>query len=107
MPLIRGRRIALPLEHMPQMPAAIRAHNLRPHHAKRRILMPHDGARHRVEKGGPAAAGLEFLLRRVERRVAAGARVDARGGGVLVVFAAVGGFGALGAEDAELLCFVG
>ncbi len=38
----------------------------------------------------------------VERRVASGAGVDARGGHVFVVGAGVGGFGAFFAEDAEL-----
>ena len=42
----------------------------------------------------------------VERRVAAGAGVDAGGGRVLVEGAGEGRLGALFAEDAELLCRV-
>lgn len=65
--------------------------------------MAHDGARDAVEVGGPAAAALELVVRLVQRRVAAGARVDARVRVVLVVGAAAGRLRALFAEDAELV----
>jgi len=104
MPLIRRRRIPLPLNHMPQMPTAITTHNLRPLHPKRAVRVPGHGARHGVEEGRPAAAGLELVARVVEGCLAACAGVDARCGGVLVVFAGVGRFGAFFADYAELLC---
>lgn len=77
MPLIRRRLIPLPLEHMPQMPSAIITHNLRPFHPKRTVGEPLHGARDRVKVCGPATAGLKFMVGFVERRVAAGAGVDA------------------------------
>jgi hypothetical protein len=57
-----------------------------------------------VEVCGPATAALEFVSCAVEGRVAGGAGVDACGWHVGIVFAGVGGFGAFGAEDAELFC---
>lgn len=85
------------------MPSAIRTHNLRPLHAERAIHVPRHSTRDGIEERRPAAARLELLVRLVERSVAAGAGVDARGGHVLVIFARVGSFGALLAKDAELL----
>jgi hypothetical protein len=84
------------------MPAAIAAHNFRALHAKRTVDIPRDGARERVEKRRPAAAGLELVGRFVERSGAAGAGVDAGGGHVFVIYASVGCFGPFLAEDAEL-----
>ena len=66
--------------------------------------MPDYSARHRIKERRPPAPGLELVLCRVERRVAGGAVVAARGGRVLVVFAGAGRFGALLANDAELFC---
>lgn len=68
--------------------------------------MPGDRAWDAIEIGGPSAAGLEFVRRSVQRRIAAGAGVDAAGGHVLVVDAGVGGFRTLFAEDAELFCMM-
>ncbi len=85
------------------MASAIRAHNLDALHAERAVRMPRHGARQRVEEGRPAAAGLELVVRAVQRRVAARAGVDAGRGHVLVVFADIGRFGALLTQDAELL----
>lgn len=65
--------------------------------------MPLHRSRDGVEVGRPAAAALELVRGRVERRVAGGAVVGAGGGEVLVVLAGVGCFGALFADDAELL----
>ena len=104
MPLIRRRRIPLPLEHMPQMPSALTAHNLRARHAERTIGVPGHGAGDVVKVGGPAAAGLELVVGFVEGGAAAGAAVDARRGHVFVVGSGEGGFGAFFAEDAELVC---
>ena len=104
MPLIRRRRIPLPLEHMTQMASTVCTHNLRPLHPERLIRMSRHGTRDRIVEGRPSAAGLEFLLGGVEGRGTAGAGVGPRGRGVFVVFACVGGFGAFFAEDAELFC---
>lgn len=101
--LIRRRRIPLPLEHMSQVPSAIATHNLRSGHPERAIRVPRHRAWDAVEIGRPTAAGLELVGRFVQRRVAAGTGVDAVGGHVLVIDTGVGGFGALSAEDAELL----
>jgi hypothetical protein len=102
MPLIRGRRVPLTLKHMSQMASTVTTHNLRSFHPKRPVRVPRHGSRDGVEEGGPAAAGLEFLVRGVQRCVAAGAGVDALVRVVLVELAGEGGFGALFAEDAEL-----
>lgn len=103
MPLIRRRRVPLPLEHMPQMAPAVAAHDLSAGHAEGAVGVADDGAGDAVEVGGPAAAGLELVGGAVERGGAGGAGVGAGGGGVLVVGAGEGGLGALFAEDAELL----
>ena len=58
-----------------------------------------------VEEGRPATARFEFVGGFVERCIAAHAGVDARAGSrgvVLVVFAGVGCFCTLFADDAEL-----
>lgn len=107
MPLVRRRVIALPLEHMAQMPPAVGAHDLGAHHAVGAVLVPRHRAGDAVEVGRPAAPGRELVPRRVQRRVAPRARVHPGAGRVLVVGAAAGGFGALFAEDAELSCFWG
>lgn len=86
------------------MAATVTTHDLSPGHAERVIRVPGDGAGDGVEEGGPAAAALELVVCLVERRGAAGAGVDAAGGGVFVVFAREGRFGAFFAEDAELFC---
>lgn len=106
MPLILLPPEPLPLEHMPQVPPAVRARNLRPHHAQRAVLEALHRAGERLEVGGPPAVRVELLRGLVQRRGAAGAGVGAGGGVVLVVVAGAGGLGALLAEDAELLCAV-
>lgn len=105
MPLIRRRRVPLPLKHMPQMPSTVITDNLRPHHPKRTILVPLHRAGDRVEVRRPAAPGLELVRGFVEGCVAAGAGVYALFWVVGVVFACVGWFGAFLAEDSEL-CFL-
>jgi hypothetical protein len=106
MPLVLGVSKALALEDVPKMSAAVVAHNLRPHHAHCAIGPLAHSARHSVPEGGPAAARVEFVVRLVERRLAAAARVDTGVGVVLVEGAGPGRLGALLAEDAELLCEV-
>ena len=64
--------------------------------------MSRDRAWYRVEICRPAAAGFEFMGRRVERGVAAGASIDTAAGHVLVVRTGIGGFGTLLTKDTEL-----
>lgn len=104
MPLVRGRLKPLAREDVAQVAATIGAHDFRPRHAEGAVLDALHGARDAVEVGRPAAAGLKLCVGRVQRRVAGGAGVDALARVVLVVDARAGGFGALLAEDAELLC---
>jgi hypothetical protein len=106
MPLILWIAKLLALEDMPQMPTAVIAHNLRPHHAHSRVRPLSDRAGHGVPECGPAAARVELVVGLVQWRVAAGARVDAGVGVVLVEFAGAGGLGAFFAQDAELLWVV-
>lgn len=87
---------------MAEVPPAVAAHDLGPGHAERAVLVPRHGARDAVEIGRPAAARVELVRGLVQRRMTAGAGVDARRGVVLVELAGAGGFGALFAEDAEL-----
>jgi hypothetical protein len=103
MPLVLGVSKALALENMPEMSAAVVAHNLRPHHAHCAIGPLANSARHSVPEGGPAAARVEFVVCLVERCLAAAARVDAGIGVVLVEGTGPGRLGALLSENAELL----
>lgn len=103
MPLIGGRIVALALEDVTQMAAAVGADDLGARHAERAIFVADDGAGDAVKVGRPAAAGAELVSCLVERRVASGARVHARVRAVLVVLSGAGPFGSLFAEDAELL----
>ena len=73
MPLIRRRRVPLPLEHVAQVAPAPAAGDLRPRHAEGGVGVAGDGAGDGVEVGGPAAAGFELVRRAVEGRVAGGA----------------------------------
>lgn len=109
MPLIRGGRVPLALEHVAQMSTAVAANNLRPLHAEHLVLMPRHSTRDGVEESRPAATGLEFVGCFVEGRLAAGAGVDAIAGGggvMLIVFADVRSLSSLFAEDTKLLCEV-
>ena len=103
MPLVRRRIVPLAFKHMPQMAPAIRAHDLRPLHPKRRIRVPRHRPRDAVKVRRPPASGLELVRRLVQRRLASRAPVHARRGGVLVVFARERRFRALLAQDPELL----
>ncbi len=104
-PLIRWCRVPFALEHMPQMPSAVRAYDFRPLHPERAVDVPCHGARNGVVESRPAAPRLELLFRGIERRGAGGAGVGAGGRSVLVVLAGVGRLGALLTDDAELFCF--
>jgi hypothetical protein len=88
------------LEDVPQMSSAVVAHNLRPPTVRSLF----DGTGEGVPEGGPPAAGIELVVRFVERRIAALAGVDAGFRVVLIEWAGTGVFGALLAEDSELLC---
>jgi hypothetical protein len=102
MPLIRRRIVSLSLKHMPQMAPTVTAHDLRPLHAKGAVRMPRHGTRDAVKVRGPPATALELMVGLIERRLAGGARVDARVRVMLVEFVGEGRLGALFAEDAEL-----
>ena len=73
MPLVRRRRVPLPLEHVPEVAAALAAGDLGARHAERGVGVPGHGAGEGVEVGGPAAAGFELVRRAVQGRVAGGA----------------------------------
>ena len=103
MPFILGISKPLPLEDVPQMPAAVVAHNLGPHHAQTRIGPLSNSVREGVPEGGPPAPRVELVVGLVKRCFAASAGVDTLRRHVLVKVAAVGRLGALFAENAELL----
>lgn len=103
MPLVRRRREPLTLEHMAQVPAAVSASDLDALHEEAAVLVALHRAGDAVEVGGPAAAALELVRGLVQGRVAAGARVDALGGVVLVEGAGARRLGSLLAQDAELI----
>ena len=84
------------------MTTTITTHNLGALHAESPINVARDGAGEGVEKGRPAAAGLEFMRGAVERRGASGARIDSARRHMFVVGAGVGCLGAFLAEDAKL-----
>lgn len=84
------------------MPATVGTHNLGSNLAKPAVLLPHNGAGNGIKEGRPATARVELGSALVERGVAAHTRVYA-GGAEFVVDAGAGTFGALFAEDAELL----
>lgn len=104
MPLILGVSKSLPFEDVPKMPSAVVAYDLRPHHAQPRIRLLTNSVRERIPERRPSTPRVELVVGFVEGRVAAGAGVDAGVGVVLVEFAGARSFGALLAQDAELLC---
>lgn len=103
MPFILGISKPLALEDVSQMAATVVAYDLRPHHAQAGVRSLTNSVRHGIPKRWPAAARVELVVGFVERCVAGGACVDAGVGVVLVIGAGAGHFGALLAEDAELL----
>jgi hypothetical protein len=103
MSLVRWSRISLSLEDMSQMTTTIAAHNLRPRHSKCAISVSGHSSWHGIEECRPSTTTLELVLRGVERCVAGGAVVCPLCWGVFVVFAGEWRFGALFADDSELL----
>jgi hypothetical protein len=103
-PFVSGGWIPFALEHVAQVPSAVRAHDLCPRHAEAVVLVAGDSSRDAVEIRRPAAAGLELVVRLVQRGTAAGARVDAGVGEELVVLARARRLGSLLPQDPELLC---
>ena len=103
MPLVSRRRVPFALEHVPQVPAAVAAHNFGARHAEGPVLAPRHGPGDAVKIRRPPAPRRELVRRLVQRRLAPRARVDARRRLVLVELARAGRLGALFAEDAELL----
>jgi len=102
-PLVRGCRVSLALEHMSQVASTVAANDLCPLHAESAVGVSGHGARNGVEEGRPSATGLELMLGSVDGRVATCASVCAGGRGVLVVLARERCFGAFLTEDSELL----
>jgi len=102
MPLVRRRGVTLSLEDVSQVATAITTHNLRPRHPEGAVRVSRHSAGDTIEVCGPSTAGFELVRGFVQGGVAGGAGVDTCGGHMFVVFAGVGGFGALLAEDAEL-----
>lgn len=100
--LVRRRRVPFSLKHMPQMPSALRTHNLRPAHPEAAIRMPLHRSGDGVKERRPPAPALKLMRGPVKRRVAGRACVDALGRHVLVEFTRVGRLGAFFADDAEL-----
>ena len=84
------------------MASAVRTYDLRPCHAERPISMSRDGAGDTIEIRGPPAAGFEFVGRFVERGIACGTSVGARGGHVFIVSAGVRSFGSFLTKNAKL-----
>lgn len=103
MALIGRRVVPLALEDVAQVTTAVCADNLSARHAEGAVLVADDGAGNAVKVGRPTAARVELVGRLVERRVAPGTCIDTRIWRVLVVLASAWAFGALFAEDAELL----
>ena len=85
-PQVRRRRVALALEHVPEMAVAVRAHHLHPPHAQRGVdPLDHRVARQRREERGPPAVRLELRVAAEQLRAAGAAGVDALGLGVGVL----------------------
>jgi len=103
MSLVRGIAVALALEDVTKMSTAIAAYNLRPLHAECAVCMPCHSAGDRIEECRPSAARLELLVAAIERRATTSTGVDALGWVVLIVLARKGSFGALLANNTELL----
>jgi hypothetical protein len=94
----------LALEDVSQVPTAVVAYNLRPHHAQTRVRLLSNRVGECIPERRPSTPRVELVVRLVQRRVAAGTLVDASVWVVLVELAGTGHLGALLAENAELLC---
>jgi hypothetical protein len=102
--LVGGGRVSLALENVTEMATTVGADNLSTLHTESAVGVSGYSTRDGIEESGPSAARLELVVGLVERSLAAGTNVSTLGGHVLVKVAAVGRFGTLFAEDAELLC---
>jgi hypothetical protein len=91
------RREALAFKDMPQMTAAVGAHNLDP--AAVGIQVALDCPFNLIIKAWPAAVGIKFIVRPVQGCITLPAVVGA-GGFVVCVFSCVGAFGAFMEDDA-------
>lgn len=85
MPLVGRGRVALALEDMTEMAAAIRTDNLGSLHAEAAIGVSGHGTRQAVKIRRPPTAGLELVVGLVQRGSTPGACVHALGRLVLVV----------------------
>lgn len=88
---------------MAEVTSTVAADDLGPLHAKCVVHMSRHGTGNRVKVGRPAAAGLELVISRIERRVTSGAVVHAFCRIVFIVLAGASTLGTLLAKDAELL----
>lgn len=104
MPFVGRGGIALALEDVAEVAAAVGADDLGPGHAEGAVLMAGHGAWDAVKISGPAAARLELVVGFVQRRAAAGTGIDTLVRVVLVVSAGARALCALLPEDPELLC---
>jgi len=102
--LILGVSKPLALENVTQMPSAVVAYNLGPHHAQTGVRLLANSVRECVPERRPSTPRVELVVGFVERSVTSRACVDAGVRVVLVQLAGAGSLGALLAEDAELLC---
>jgi len=102
MSLVSRGLIAFTFEHMPQMPTTFTANNLRPGHAKCAVRVASHSSWNGIEEGRPSAAGLEFVVGFVERRITGGAIVGSFSWQVFIVFPGEWSFGTLFADYAEL-----
>lgn len=103
MALVCRRGVALALEDVTEVATAVGTDNLGAGHAKGFILVADNSARNAIEIGWPTTPRAELVSGLVQRRLAAGAGVDAGLRGVLVIFPGTRGFGTLLSQDAELL----
>lgn len=89
---------------MAKMTAAVAADNLSSLHAKCVVHMSLHSSGDGVEVGWPATAGLELVVGRVERGVAASAGIYALGRVMGIIFSRARPLSALLTEYSELLC---
>lgn len=104
MSFISGGREPLTLKDMTKVTTAVAADDLCALHAKGVVHMSLHGAGDGVKVGWPATAGLELVVGRVERGIAASAGIDTLGRVMRIVFSCARALGALLTENTELLC---
>lgn len=94
-PFVRRCRIALALEDVTKVTAAVGANNFSSRHAEGAVLVPRHGTGNAVEVGWPTATRLEFLCRLIQRRVTCSTGVNTLFREVLVILPGEGRLGAL------------